>query len=290
MKFAYSSAVATIGVSGHSSLGLNSDGFFGITAPRWDAARDLLLAGRGLLVLTPILVMAVVGIVLMYRRGHRAEALAIGGVTLALLPLQLRLLAAVRRRHSGAALLDPCAAVRWRSASRSPTGGCRSTTLALALPSALWMLAASLTYPLIGEQGTGLWVDWLADGRIEHTLLTALGVHSNWVATVPVLAAVALAAGLACAATPRPAVLARHDLWIALAALGGWLVVSTFGPSLAYDPATPLDGSSSSFVLIGASALAALAAIAVLYYRARERAPAERRAITAELALGDRTS
>ena len=84
--------------------------------------------------------------------------------------------------------------------------------------------------------------------------------------------------------------LARHDLRIALAALGGWLVVSTFGPSLAYDPATPLDGSNSSFVLIGAGALAALAAIALLYYRSRERAPAERRAITAELALGDRTS
>ena len=67
-------------------------------------------------------------------------------------------------------------------------------------------------------------------------------------------------------------------------------VVSTFGPSLAYDPATPLDGSNSSFVLIGAGALAALAAIALLYYRSRERAPAERRAITAELALGDRTS
>jgi hypothetical protein len=289
LKFAYSSAVATIGVSGHSSLGLNSDGFFGITAPRWDAARDLLLAGRGLLVLTPILVLAVVGIVLMYRRGHRAEALAIGGVTLAYFLYNSGYWQPYGGGTPGPRFLIPAlpfAALGLAfSYRRLPI-----TTLALAVPSALWMLAASLTYPLIGEQGTGLWVDWLADGRIEHTLLTALGVHPNWVAAVPVLAAVALAAGLACAATPRPAVLARHDLRIALAALGGWLVVSTFGPSLAYDPATPLDGSNSSFVLTGAGALAALAAIALLYYRSRERAPAERRAITAELALGDRTS
>ena len=55
-------------------LGLNSHGFFGITAPRFDSAVSLLLAGRGLLVLTPILVMAVVGHLHDAQRSHRAEA------------------------------------------------------------------------------------------------------------------------------------------------------------------------------------------------------------------------
>ena len=38
-KLAYSQAVAVLGTNGHLSLGLNSGGFFGITLPRWDAAR-----------------------------------------------------------------------------------------------------------------------------------------------------------------------------------------------------------------------------------------------------------
>ena len=45
--------------------------------------RDLLFAGRGLLVLTPVIVMAVVGVVLMRRRGHRAEARTIAAVAIA---------------------------------------------------------------------------------------------------------------------------------------------------------------------------------------------------------------
>ena len=73
LKLAYGDAVAFPGSSGHDVLGLNSDGFFGITAPRFDSATDLLFAGRGLIVLTPIVVMAVVGVFLMRRR-HRAEA------------------------------------------------------------------------------------------------------------------------------------------------------------------------------------------------------------------------
>ena len=38
LKLAYGDAVAFPGASGHDVLGLNSDGFFGITAPRFDSA------------------------------------------------------------------------------------------------------------------------------------------------------------------------------------------------------------------------------------------------------------
>ena len=60
--------------------GLNSDGFFGITAPRPGAAVDLLLSGRGLLTLTPVLVMGLVGAAVMRRSGRRAEAWVIFAV------------------------------------------------------------------------------------------------------------------------------------------------------------------------------------------------------------------
>ncbi len=79
-SFAYSDAVAVLGRNGHAVLGLNSDGFFGITAPRPGAVVDLLLSGRGLLTLTPVLVMGLVGAVLMRRRGQRAEAWVIFAV------------------------------------------------------------------------------------------------------------------------------------------------------------------------------------------------------------------
>ena len=80
LKLAYGDAVAFPGVSGHALLGLNSHGFFGITTPRVDSAVSLLLAGRGLLVLTPIIVMAIVGTFMM-RKNHRAEANTILAVT-----------------------------------------------------------------------------------------------------------------------------------------------------------------------------------------------------------------
>ena len=47
LKLAYGYAVAFPGMSGHAVLGLNSPGFFGITAPRFDSAVSLLLAGTG---------------------------------------------------------------------------------------------------------------------------------------------------------------------------------------------------------------------------------------------------
>ena len=73
-RFAYSSAVAVQGLSGHAVLGLNDPGFFGIGIPRPGAALDLLVAGRGMLTLTPVLAVAVVGAVLMRQGTRRAEA------------------------------------------------------------------------------------------------------------------------------------------------------------------------------------------------------------------------
>ncbi|MFL5871522.1 MAG: hypothetical protein ACJ75R_10595 [Solirubrobacterales bacterium] len=285
-KLAYSSAVATIGVSGHASLGLNSAGFFGITAPRLDAARDLLFAGRGLLVLTPVIVLAIVGIVLMHRRGHRAEAWTIAAVAIAYFLYNSGYWQPYGGGTPGPRFLYPALpflAVGFAFAYRRLP----ATTLALAVPSAIWMVIASLTYPLVGEQGSNLWVDWLRDGQLEHTVLTVLGVHPNWIAVLPVLLGVAAAIGFAVVATPRVAV-DRLDLRLAFGAVGLWLVVAAFGPTLAEDPTTPIDGGSISFFVIGGAALAAVAAVAALRYSPRRPSPP--RAAIGELALGERTS
>ena len=51
------------------------------------------------------------------------------------------------------------------------------------------MVVGSLTYPLLGKQGTGTWADWLVQGRLEHTVLTAFGVTNAWLAVAPIMAA-----------------------------------------------------------------------------------------------------
>ncbi len=52
-------------------------GFFGIGRPTLHGLGEVLFVDRGLLVFSPVLLAAAVGVVLMWRRGHRAEALLV---------------------------------------------------------------------------------------------------------------------------------------------------------------------------------------------------------------------
>ncbi len=57
-------------------------GLFGIQFPSLRVLATLLLSSRGLLTLSPVLVMAAIGVVLLHRRGRRAESLTIGAICL----------------------------------------------------------------------------------------------------------------------------------------------------------------------------------------------------------------
>jgi hypothetical protein len=285
-NMAYGDAVAEIGFSGHDEIGLNDDGFFGITLPRLDGFGEVLIGGRGLLVLTPVLAMAVVGTVIMYRRGRRPEALTIGAVALAYLLYNAAYWQPLGGGTPGPRFMTPVLpflALGLAFAYRHRPG----TTLALAVPSLLWMLVANITYPLVGYQGSVEWLDRLADGQLEHTLLTVLGVESNWVALVPALLAVATAVALAVTATPWPR-LAASDLRLALATLGGWAVLFTVGPTITNDDVTPLDGGGDALWLALAAVLLALVVLSALRYRARGPDPGS--SVRAKLALGERSS
>jgi hypothetical protein len=63
-------------------VGLNDGGFFGIEMPDPQIAIDLLVANKGLLTLAPVLAVALAGIVLLHRRGLRAEAYVIAAMFL----------------------------------------------------------------------------------------------------------------------------------------------------------------------------------------------------------------
>jgi hypothetical protein len=269
LKLAYSDAVAFPGRSGHDVLGLNSDGFFGITVPRFDSASDLLFAGRGLLVLTPILVMAVLGVFMM-RRKHRAEANTILAVALVYFIYNSGYWLPYGGGTPGPRFLIPAlpfVAIGLAYAyKRLP-----ALTLGLAIPSAIFMVVGTLTYPLIGKQGIGTWADWLVQGRLEHTVLTAFGVTNAWLALAPFFAAVLVAIVLAVRATPGTLF---ADYRAAVPVVIGWACVAAVAPSLAnYEPGFLERGNQSALWLIAAGALLSLLTITAIRLRESRTQP-----------------
>jgi hypothetical protein len=273
-------------------LGLNSHGFFGITAPRFDSALSLLLAGRGLLVLTPIVVMAIVGIFAM-RREHRAEADTILAVAVVYFLYNSGYWLPFGGGTPGPRFLIPAlpfVAIGLAYAyKRLP-----ALTLGLAIPSTLMMLVGTLTYPLLGRQGIGTWADWLVQGRLEHTVLTAFGVTNAWLAIAPFVAAVLTSIVLAFRATPSTSL---SDYRYAVPALLTWACVSVVGPGIAGDDISVLNpGNSSAIWLVTSGLVLSLATLSVIRLRERRSqsdpdAPATREPVLGpELALDEPTS
>jgi hypothetical protein len=293
LKLAYGDAVAFPGVSGHDVLGLNSHGFFGITAPRSDSAVSLLLAGRGLLVLTPIVVMCVVGVFMMRRDGHRAEANTILAIAAVYFVYNSGYWLPFGGGTPGPRFLIPAlpfvALGLPYAYKRLP-----ALTIGLAIPSGLLMLIGTLTYPLLGKQGTGTWADWLAEGKLEHTVLTAFGVTNAWLAVAPFVAAVLTSVVLAVRATPS---VSLSDFRFAVPAVLGWACVSAVGPGIAGDDISPLArGDISALWLVASALLLSLATLSAVRLRERraqsdpEVPPAREPALGPGLASAEPTS
>ena len=276
-RFAYSHAVALQGLTGHATLGLNESGFFGIDVPRPGAALELLLASRGILTITPVLAMALVGAALMRRGRNRAEANVVAAVAIAFFLYNAGYWLPFGGGSPGPRFLIP--ALPFVALGLAPAYSRRpALTLALAVPSAVFMLAAALTLPLIGDEGTGTWANDFANGTLEHTVLAVAGVHSAWLAIAPVLAAVACAVALAVRATPRGRV---DDLRLAAAAVLAWAAVSVVGPTVAGDPITPLSGGPAALTLVAIAAALSLGTLLALRYGERRAKPASDRLVVA---------
>jgi hypothetical protein len=260
LQFAYGDAVAVQGASGHAVLGLNDDGFFGISVPELGAALDLLLSGRGLITVTPVLAMGLAGAIAMRGRGMRAESNVILAVAAAFFlytsgywlpfgggtPGPRFLIATLPFLATGLALA-------WR---RWP-----AQTVALALPSAVFMVTAAVTHPLIGEDWTSTWAERIYGGEFEHTVLTAFGVDDAWLAIAPVFAALVAAVALAAAATPR---VRLGKIRGGLALVAAWAALSALGPEIAGDAETPLSGAEPTLTLIAVGAIAAALVLVLL--------------------------
>jgi len=265
--FSYANAVDEQGLSGHATLGLNGGGFFGIGWPSPKVALELLFAPRGLLALTPVVALAAVGTVLLARRGRRAEAWVIGAVCAAYLTYDSGYWLPFGGGSPGPRFLIPMLpflAVGLAAAYRRLP----AVTLALAIPSALIMLAADLTKPLIGSDDVGVWARLVAQGDFEHTVLSALGAGNGWLALAPVLGAAGLAVGLAVRATP-PVALAG-GLRAAALTVVGWALVAAVAPwALGHDAA--VRGNWSALWLIVGAGAASLVVLGALAVRGRRR-------------------
>jgi hypothetical protein len=267
--FSYENAVSYQGDSGHDVIGLNDEGFFGIGVPDPLVALKLLFAAKGLLTVSPVLALGVVGTVLLFRRGRRAEALVLGAVPLAYLVYNSGYWLPFGGGSPGPRFLVPALpflavplAVSYR---RFPL-----TSLALAIPSAVLIVAATITLPLIGNDDIGAWTHLIRVGVFEHTFVSVLGGDNSWPAIAPVLVAIGAAVVLGLSATPRlPAI--REGPW-PVAVVLSWALAA----ALLSRPLSGSEASSSDAVLLIAAA-AGISLFALLVTAVVRAAPWEQR-------------
>jgi hypothetical protein len=254
----YKGAVAIQGDTGHDVVGLNDGGLFGIKAPDFQIALDLLFANKGLITLAPILGLALVGIVLLHRRGVRAEAYVIGGMFLAYLTYNSGYWLPFGGGSPGPRFLIPVIpflavplALAWR---RWP-----ATALGLAAVSAVLMATATATLPLIGNDDIGYWWQIVELETFEHTIASVAGLDNGWLALSPFVVALLASAVLAARAT-GPVEWRGRERLAAVGIVLGWGVLAVLLPEYRGRDLGP--DSHSVVPLIVAAAAAGLLALA----------------------------
>jgi hypothetical protein len=190
----YSHAVKELGGSGHAVIGANASGFFGVTHPRLDALREILVSERGFFAITPITVIALAGLVPLARRGCRPEAIVIGGTTLAMFVFNASYYLPMGGAAPGPRFLTPLLpllALPLAAALRAwPL-----ITIAGAAVSAFWMIVATVGEPILDPAlAPTAWVAHVVHGTDLAQSIFGVGRTAELVFAVPV--AFALFVGL----------------------------------------------------------------------------------------------
>jgi hypothetical protein len=187
----------------YSDVPRQQKGFFGIGAPSVKVLSTLLFDSRGLLTLSPVLLMGVVGAVLLYKRGKRAETLTIGGICLCYLGYNSGYYLPFGGGFMGPRFLTtmlPFLVVPLGVAFRRWPG----PTVALAAISITTTVIATITHPLTGyETEVVVWARYLREGFFQPTIASAFGLGRGWGAIWPFFLAAGGGVVLAAGATPR---------------------------------------------------------------------------------------
>jgi hypothetical protein len=263
LDLSYENAVIDPGATGHDVVGANDEGLFGLTLPSLRSAGELLASDKGLLVLTPLAAAGVGGLIVLLRGTARREATFALGVSAAFLLYNSSYYLPFGGWVPGPRFLIatlPFLALGVAAALRAAP----LTTAALAAPSVLSMVGATLAEPLAEPgSGAGLWLDRWRDASFTSTLVTEAGGGNGWSAAAPVLVLLVAALGLAAWSLPR-VVLTRSDLVLALVAFGTWVVLAHAAPDL-------LELDRAVDQVTGLATVVALLAVAVLAWLAAAR-------------------
>jgi hypothetical protein len=214
----------------YSDVPRQQKGFFGIGAPSLKVLSTLLFDSRGLLTISPVLIMGAVGAVLLYRRGKRAEALTIGGVCLCYVGYNSGYYLPFGGGFMGPRFLTtmlPFLAVPLGIAFKRFPG----PTIALAAVSITATVIATITHPLVGyETETVIWARLLSSHFFQPTIASAFGAGRGWGGIWPFLLLAGAGVLLAGLATARMR-LGLRSLAAGALALGAWGLFAWLGPT-----------------------------------------------------------
>ncbi|HTZ86833.1 MAG TPA: hypothetical protein VMB05_09215 [Solirubrobacteraceae bacterium] len=214
----------------YSDVPRQQKGFFGIGAPSLKVLSTLLFDSRGLLTISPVLIMGAIGAALLYRRGKRAEALTIGGVCLCYVGYNSGYYLPFGGGFMGPRFLTtmlPFLAVPLGIAFKRFPG----PTIALAAVSITATVIATITHPLVGyEPETVIWARLLSQGFFQPTIASAFGAGRGWGGIWPFLLLAGAGVALAGLATPRMRLSVR-SLAAGGAALAAWGLFAWLGPT-----------------------------------------------------------
>jgi hypothetical protein len=215
----------------YSDIPRQQQGFFGISVPSPRVLVTLLLDSRGLLIISPILIMGAIGTVLLYRRAKRAEALTIGGICLCYLAYNSGYYLPFGGGFMGPRFLDtmlPFLAFPVALTLRRFPG----PTIALAAISITTTVIATITHPLIGYETEAVsWMRYLSEGYFQPTIASAYGLGRSWGAIWTFLLPAAGAVVLAAWVTPRLR-LSAGALGAGVLTVLAWALFALLAPTL----------------------------------------------------------
>jgi hypothetical protein len=227
----YNDTVLIAGQSGHDQLGANVNGFFGISVPSVNVLARLLLLNRGLLVTTPLVAAALLGVVLLFRRrASRAEAILIAVLTAAYLIYNAGYYQPFGGDSAGPRFLMPIlpflALPLALAFKQFPVA-----TAGLAAISIVTMVTATVTQPMLQADDTRTWFSSALHGAFSDSLPVHLGLDNRTLAILPALLFFVVCLRIATRETSWPARDGR-DIQVAGAALVVWAVIASAAPSL----------------------------------------------------------
>lgn len=215
----------------YSDVPRQKKGFFGIDLPSLKVMATLLLDSRGLLTISPVLILGGVGTWLLYRRGKRAEALTIAGICACYVLYNSGYYLPFGGGFMGprflATMLPFLACPLGLALKRYP-----GPTVALAAVSITTTVIATMTHPLVGyENETVVWARLLSKGEFQPTIASAYGLGRGWGGIWPFLLPAGGAVLAAAWATPRLRLSGRSAGWAVLA-LAAWGLFAWLGPTV----------------------------------------------------------